>query len=367
MKKNYLLYSFTIVVFILTFMSFINKDKEFSELENRNLKTDFIFTFNDFINGTFQEDYETYINDQFPLRDKWISVKSISEYFIGKIENNGIIYGENGELFEKFDNLNEERLKNNIESINIFSEKYNDKVSLMIVPNSYEIYKESLPVGAPQIMQEKIIDEIYCYLKHTNNVNVMEKLLINKDNYIFYKTDHHWTTFGAYLAYCEFVESIGLTPVDIGQYKEVNLSNFYGSYFSKAKPFNIDGDTLTYYEFNDLIMDIIGDNEYDSLYDYTKSNLRDKYSLFLRGNNPITIIKNNKLNNGKKLLIIKDSFANSFVPFLTQNYEEVHVIDLRSFSMKLSNYMSENSFDNILILYSFINLATDNNILRLKY
>ena len=367
MKKKYLLYSFTILVFMLTLMSFINKDKKFSELENRNLKTDFTFTVNDFINGTFQDDYETYINDQFPMRDRWISVKSVSEYMFGKVENNGIIYGDNGQLFEKFDTFNEERLKNNIESINSFSEKYKDKVSLMIVPNSYEIYKESLPLGSPQIMQGEIIDEIYSYLKYTNNINIMEKLLINKDNYIYYKTDHHWTTFGAYISYCEFVNSIGVTPIELEQYNEVILNNFYGTYFSKAKPFNIDGDTLTYYEFNDLTMNIIGDNEYDSLYDYTKSTLRDKYSLFLRGNNPITIIKNNKLSNGKKILVIKDSFANSFVPFLTQHYEEVHVIDLRSFSMKLSDYMSENSFDNILILYNFINLATDNTILRLKY
>ncbi|MEN8077923.1 DHHW family protein [Clostridioides difficile] len=367
MKKNYLLYSFIIIVFMLTILSFINKDKEFSELENRKLKTNVIFTFKDFISGTFQENYETYINDQFPMRDNWISLKSRSEYILGKVENNGIIYGSNGELFEKFDTLNEERLKNNIEAINIFSEKYYDKVSLMIIPNSYEIYKESLPLGSPQVMQEKIIDEIYSYLKYTNNINIMKDLLVNKENYIYYKTDHHWTTLGAYLSYCEFVKSIGLMPVDIEQYEDVKLSNFYGSYFSKAKPFNIEGDTLTYYEFDDLTMDIVGDNKYDSLYDYSKASLRDKYSLFLRGNNPITIIKNNKLNNGKKILIIKDSFANSLVPFLTQDYEEVHVVDLRSFSAKLSNYMSEYNFDNILILYNFINLATDNNVIRLKY
>ena len=89
--------------------------------------------------------------------------------------------------------------------------------------------------------------------------------------------------------------------------------------------------------------------------------------MFLNGNNPITIIKNSELKNGKKLLVIKDSFANSLVPFLTQNYEEIHVIDLRSFSSKISEYIKENAFDNILILYNFINLSTDNSIIKLKY
>ena len=142
MKKNYLLYSFIIVVIVLTIVSLIKNDKKFSELENRNLKTNVTFSIKKFLDGSFQEDYEEYINDQFPLRDKWISLKSINEYILGKIENNGIIYGSNGELFEKFNSLNEEKLKNNVEVINNFAEKYHDKVSLMIVPNSYEIYKE---------------------------------------------------------------------------------------------------------------------------------------------------------------------------------------------------------------------------------
>ena len=367
MKKNYLLYSFIIVVIVLTIVSLIKNDKKFSELENRNLKTNVTFSIKKFLDGSFQEDYEEYINDQFPLRDKWISLKSINEYILGKIENNGIIYGSNGELFEKFNSLNEEKLKNNVEVINNFAEKYHDKVSIMIVPNSYEIYKENLPKGSPIIMQEEIINEIYDFSSFTNNIDIMKELLDNKNSYIYYKTDHHWTTYGAYLAYLEFTKSLGLQPIDINSLIEVNVSNFYGTYFSKAKPFNINGDNLTYYEFDNLTMNIVGDAVYESIYDYSKLEIRDKYSMFLNGNNPITIIKNSELKNGKKLLVIKDSFANSLVPFLTQNYEEIHVIDLRSFSSKISEYIKENAFDNILILYNFINLSTDNSIIKLKY
>ena len=79
---------------------FIDKDKIFSEFENRNLKTNVRFSINKFVNGSFQEEYEEYINDQFPLRNQWISIKSLNEYLLGKIENNGIIYGENKWLFE---------------------------------------------------------------------------------------------------------------------------------------------------------------------------------------------------------------------------------------------------------------------------
>ena len=367
MKKNYLLYSFIAIVLGLTIISFISDDKTFSELENRNLKTKVTFNLKEFLNGNFQKNYEIYINDQFPLRNNWISLKSRSEYVLGKIENNGIIYGNDGELFEKFDTINEERLKNNINAINLFSENNLEKVSLIIAPNSYEIYKESLPLGSRQINQYEIINEIYSSLKHTSNINVEDVLMFNKDKYIYYKTDHHWTTYGAYLGYCGFISSIGGNAISLDEFEKVELSGFYGTYYSKSKPFNINSDILTYYKFNDLTLELVGDKIYDSIYDYSKENLRDKYALFLYGNNPLTIIKNNAIKNDKKILVIKDSFANSLIPFLTQNYEEIHVVDLRSFSSKLSEYLDENTFDNILILYNFINLSTENTILKLKY
>ena len=188
----------------------------------------------------------------------------------------------------------------------------------------------------------------------------------NKDKYIYYRTDHHWTILGAYLAYYEFIKSIGEEPIDLSILQGTDLDGFYGTYFSKAKPFNIASDILTFYEFDNINMDISG-HIYESLYDYSKIKLRDKYALFLRGNNPLTIIKNNNLNNGKRLLVIKDSFANSVIPFLTQNYEEIHVVDLRTFTTRISTYLNENNFDNIFILYNFINLSTDNNIIKLKY
>lgn len=367
MKKNYLIFSFVIIIIVFTIMSLIKDDKKFSELENRNLKTSVKFSLKSFLDGSFQSDYEKYINDQFPLRDKWISIKSMSEHALGKIENNGIIYGKNGELFEKFDSLDKEKLKKNVEAINIFSQRYYDKVSLMIVPNSYEIYKENLPKNSPIIMQEEIINQIYDFLKFSNNVDLMKELIGNKNKYIYYKTDHHWTTYGAYLAYCSFMDSINKEKVKFDDFQKVELPNFYGTYFSKAKPFNIKPDIMTYYNFENLTMEIVGDKVYDSIYDYSKEDLKDKYSLFLYGNNPLTIIKNNNIKENNKVLVIKDSFGNSLIPFLTQSYKEIHVIDLRYFTSKLSSYLKENEFENILIIYNFINLSTDNNILRIKY
>ena len=126
MKKKYLLYSFIVIVLGLTIVSFISDNKTFSELENRNLKTKVTFNLKDFFYGSFKKNYETYINDQFPLRDKWISLKSRSEYVLGKVENNGTIYGNNDELFEKFDTIDEdiEKLEDKISSLEEDTSKY---------------------------------------------------------------------------------------------------------------------------------------------------------------------------------------------------------------------------------------------------
>lgn len=367
MKRRYLLYCFTTIIYTITIISFIDRDKIFSEFENRNLKTKPNFSVNKFINMSFQKEYQEYVNDQFPLRNQWINIKSLNEYLLCKIENNGIIYGKNKWLFEKFISLNEVKFSNNISALKQFSEEYKKKVSIMIVPNSYEIYKENLPNALKQIEQEKIIEDIYSKLIYSNNINLLDIFKSEKDNYIYYKTDHHWTTYGAYLAYCSFIKSIGMEPIKLDYYNKNQINKFYGSYFSKARPVNISSDIIEYYDFQNLEMDILGEERYNSIYDFSKINSRDKYSIFLRGNNALTIINNKNLKNGKKILVIKDSFANSLVPFLTQNFEQVNVIDLRNFNIKISNYMKENDFDNILILYNFMNLATDNNIIKIKY
>ncbi|WP_040193111.1 DHHW family protein [Clostridium culturomicium] len=369
MKKYPLLYAFIVLLFLLTIFDLINPEKIYSELENRKLASKVKFTVEGAINGSFSKKYEEYINDQFIGRDLWIDLKSRSEYVLGKIENNGVIYGKNNYLFDKFDALDTDRVITNINALNIFiknAEELGSDVSVMIVPSSYEVYKEMLPEEAPLINQEEEIKFIYNELDGGRKLNIVKLFQENKENQLYYKTDHHWNINGAYLAYKDYIEEIGEKPINLNELKENNVDNFYGTFFSKAKPFKLEPDVLTYYDISNIEMKI-GAETYDSLYDFSYLNARDKYSIFLRGNNPLTIIKNRDLNNGKKLLVIKDSFANSMVPFLTQNFEEIHVIDLRAFMPQLSNYISEEKFNNILVLYNFMNFSKDTNLIKFKF
>ena len=236
----------------------------------------------------------------------------------------------------------------------------------MIVPNSYTIYEEYIPWGIKLLNQENLINEVYKANSKDRNIDLVSLFKKNKEEYIYYKTDHHWTSYGAYLAYKAYIESLGEKPIDLNSLKKNEAAGFYGTYFSKAKLFSAESDILTYYDIDNITMNIQGEI-FESLYDYDKLNTRDKYSVFIKGNNGLTIIENKNIKLGKKLLIFKDSFANSMIPFLSQNFQEIHVVDLRSFSWKVSEYMKNTNFNEILILYNMESFLRDISITRIKY
>lgn len=369
MKKYPLLYVFIILLFLITIFDLLSPEKIFSELENRKLASKVKFTVEGAINGSFSKKYEEYTNDQFIGRDLWIDLKSRSEFLLGRVENNGVIYGKDNYLFDKFDTLDRERVVTNTKALNVFiknAEDLGSDISVMIVPSSYEVYKELLPEGAPLVNQEEEIKNIYNNIEGGRKLDVLKLFQENKEHQLYYKTDHHWKINGVYLAYKDYIEEIGEKPVNLNEFNKNEIDNFYGTFFSKAKPFKGESDILTYYDISNIKMQI-GAEVYDTLYDLSYLNTRDKYSIFLRGNNPLTIIKNEELNNGKRLLVVKDSFANSMVPFLTQNFEEIHVVDLRAFMPALSQYIKDEKFDNILVLYNFMNFSKDTNLIKFKF
>lgn len=359
----------TIILFI-TIIDISNKDKNFSNFENRSLAQRPVFYFDDFLKGRFSKDYERYINDQFVFRDTWIDLKSRSEYLLGKIENNNIIYGKDNFLFEKYEKVDEENLAKNIDSVLGFIKKIsNNNVNFMIIPSSYTIYEDYLPYGINLVDQELYINNIYNYLSNYNNTKTISLIDIfkeNNDKYIYYKTDHHWTSFGSYLAYSEFVKNNNLSLVDINNLNKHEVNNFYGTYFSKSKNFNAESDLITYYDVPNLSVSIDG-VPVDNINDNSKWSSSDKYSAFLRGNNGLTIIQNNNISNNNKILVLKDSFGNSFIQYLVNNYKEVYVVDLRGFIGSFNEFFKSNNFDDVLIMYNFINLADDVNISKIKY
>lgn len=372
--KNYpILLLFFGFILIFSAIDIIMPDKNFSELENKYLQQNPKLTFDSLYNNEYSQKYEKYINEQFVLRNKWIDLKSRIEFFMGKTENNGIVYGKNNYLFDKVQKIDEKQLDKNVENIKMFLEKYNNKnIKFALAPNSYEVLKDKLPYGLKLFSQKDMINTVYEKLSENKNVeviNLIDSLGSHKNEYIYYKTDHHWTNLGAYYAYVEFMKSLEKDYIDINKLKSNEIEGFLGTYFSKAKKFNSEFDKITYYDVNIDKM-IIKDKEYTDIYDYEKFKTRDKYAAFLYGNNDLTIITNKDSVNKKdksRILIFKDSFGNSFVPYLTYSYDEVYVLDLRFNSEKVSEIMERYDFDDILIMYSINNFIDDSNLIKLGY
>ena len=373
-KKYPTFFVFSILVILFTVIDIINSPNEFSELENRKLSQMPILSLKSYIDTSFSSDYEKYINDQFFLRDNWIDLKSRIEYLLGKRENNDIIFGKENYLFKKFTTFNDEMLKNNLNSIITFTNNYNKEVDFFIIPNSYAIYDELTPRYLPLVDQLSLINSINSYLSlksndHINTINVAEELLKNKDDYIYYKTDHHWTSYGAYLAYLAYMDYLGLEIVDINNLEKITINNFLGTYYNRSKYFKADSDFITYYNILGLHIEIDG-KEQLSLMDLDKFKGSDKYSAFLWGNNGLTKVINENISEerkGSSILIFKDSYANSFIQFLSYNYEIINIIDLRYFKESIRNFMKDKDYNEILIMYSFNNLSSDINIRRLKF
>lgn len=376
---------FTLFILVFFIMDMFISRREFSETENRYLQLRPDFSVKTLMNGKYTTTYETYINDQFVLRDHWINLKSKAEYFIGKQENNSIVYGKNHYMFEKFDQVDQQRIDKNVASINEFFSLYSGTpATFAIIPNSYMILEDKLPYGLNLINQFEQIDSIYNQIQAPNvsTLSFKESLLAHKNNYIYYMTDHHWTTYGAYLSYSDFVKSKGLSPIDYNSLKAIEVPGFYGTYYSKTKLFNALSDTITYFDIPIDSITIDGKNTIldadkeevpiNGLYNTAQFAKRDKYAAFLYGNNGVTVVKSkSNLNHvdGKtsRILVIKDSYGNSFVPFLTYNYDEVVVVDLRAIPFKMSEFMQTNTFDDILLIYNFMNFTSDTNFARLKY
>lgn len=240
----------------------------------------------------------------------------------------------------------------------------------MLIPNSIYINQDKLPQYAETYNQKEIINNFYNSLdSKIKTVNVVDILLENKDKYLYFKTDHHMTSYGTYLAYTKFCEAVNIEPQNIDNFELKTVSKeFLGTFDSKAQVINQEKDQIDIY-LNSYNQDIIS-AEYDkettnSIFNKEYLDKKDKYSFFLNGNNAKVVIKT-KVENDKKLLVIKDSYAHIMAQFLCQNYEEIHFIDPRYYKASLTEYIKQNNITEIFFLYNVSNIVTDLGILSLS-
>lgn len=357
------------ILILFTLVDLIYPDRSYSELENTTLQQRPAFNLARLVNNQWTADYGNYVKEQFMFRDEWIDLQSRSEsMLLQKVELGGMIIGEaNGKSaqYTKQFSLKESevsQLSKNTEYVADFLGRY-PNAAFMLVPSASLIYQDQLPAMTPMLDEQEYLDDIFREIDSPDQImDLRDTLTSNRDEYIFYRTDHHWTTQGAFLAYQEYCSRIGLAPV-LPQVKPVSVPEFYGTSYSSSRFWNSDSDTLVYYPLNNpmTIYDTMGENSFKerssgSMYDTEKLETRDKYAVFLCGNNALSRIEGD---GEGKILVIKDSYANCFVPFLTANFQTIDVLDLRSYSYSLDAMIQENQYDQILILYNFQSFKAD--------
>ena len=223
---------FFAVLVALPVITVLSPKESFSEMENRNLESVPKLTADSVKSRKYMNKLETYISDHFIGRIGWIQAKSDFDIISGKRERNNI-YIMNDRLAEKLAEPDYSLIDKSIASINTFSEENDVPVYFMLVPTSAEIYSDQLPYNAEGVSQKNIIDYTYKNLSDdVTSINVYSNLMQEKDNYIYYRTDHHWTSFGAYTAYSSAGKKMGYTPVSLDSYDiEHAGSDFYGTFF----------------------------------------------------------------------------------------------------------------------------------------
>lgn len=374
MSKAY--YRILAILFVIIFggvfiANIVVKDKDFSELENRVLAKKPEFTVNSFVEGRYANKVDDYVNDQFIFRSNFVTLKSSVDKFLGKVENNGVYLGKDDQLFEKPLLPNEKMVNGNLKAINDFAEKYKDKnIVFNLVPNSDVVLKDKLPSNAPTVDTLKYINEFGKSLdKNIKFVNPYNELEDHKDEYIYYKTDHHWTTLGAYYGYKAMCKDFDLEPVSLKDYNKTLVSDsFYGTLFSKALFKRDNGDDINLYIPKDkddqVVVQYVNEKKNSaSMYDSEYLTKKDKYATFLGGNHPVVNIKTTaKLKEERKLLILKDSYANSLVPFLTTQFTEITLVDPRYYYDDLNELIKQEGYTDILFLYNANTFFQDNSL-----
>ena len=318
-------------------------DKDFSEKENRQLQTLPKFSFSSLFSGSFATRFESYCSDQFAGRDTWIETKAGAELAQGKRQNNGVFLCDGGRLIEPFV----------------------APVSLALIPTTAQLYADILPDGAPNDDQQAVINSAYAQTA-LETIDLSSTLTAHSNEYIFYRTDHHWTSLGAYYAANALRSSWGLPEIDKDTLTQETVSeDFCGTLYSSSGFFWIAPDemetliaapeksSVTRYETN-------GTKETLPLYNYDKLTIKDKYTFFLGGNIPRAVVDTGA-DNAPSLLILRDSYADSLVPFLTDAFSEIHLIDLRYYTGSVKEYIAENAIDRVLLLYSTDNFCSDSS------
>lgn len=359
------------VIFMVLLLGLAGKEalshqRTYSPVEKRELQTRPEISITKVLDGRFQKKYESYLRDQFPGRDHWVSFQTDMELFMGKNEIHNVYIGKNHYLLEHYTEkeFDPQQISKNLQALEKFvgKTKQNADVHVMMVPTKSWVLREKLPAFAPHYKEQKFYDALQQKLEKEDVLISVEPVLdAHKEEEIYYRTDHHWTTLGAWYAYEQYTKAVGGDLQRAQGKKKFRCisKDFYGTTYVKIN-YARQADKIEIYEPADKLRVVynMGEKKTKTLYDFSFLKTADQYSVFTGGNQAVLEITGG-IKNGKTLLLIKDSFANSILPFLAEDYEKLVVVDLRQLNVSGDRLLEMFSPTDILILYNSAQFAQD--------
>lgn len=388
MRKTANIITVAVFVCMIAFLSaafLIIEDKTFSEQENRNLQTLPELNADTLFDGTYSSKINSYFADQFPFRDAFVGLKGVSEFAMLKGENNGVLLGKDGYIavrnFSIYDGksftkpteyYSEKVLDAEFAAVKKLQEKLDSKgirFAFIAPPRTIDVAASKF--SYPSENSEKLQEYIRNGLKDVNYIDILPVLKEKLDNgeYVYYKTDHHFTSLGAYYTYCEVMKQFGMEDDIIPLEKfdqELVSDSFYGTTWSKSGFKFVGPDNIYYFHCKEVdeseftttrYMSEENKTSFAGFYDRSFLSSKDKYSSFLGGNSyKTTVVKTNSEGQRPKLLLVKDSFGLSLAPFLALHFdlELINVSDMQS----VSKLAEANGFDYVLVVYNTENLIS---------
>ncbi len=390
MKKTNLITAilFSLLLFGFAIAFLILPDKAFSEQENRGLRTLPKFSLEKLASGEYADEINDYFADQFPLRDALVGLKGISELTLGKGENNGILLGENGQLADRLfdakredgttvpdtDGFDAAHVAGAAEGLNRVTEGLDIPFTALITPRTLDVAESAFDY--PFANTEALWQSFYGALDE--DVDALDTLPMLREKYengesVYYKTDHHWTTLGAYYAYAELMRAWGMErdmlPISYFT-REVASDAFYGTAWSAGGMKLVAPDSLEIWHApnEDDFLVIADGKELDGFYSIDYLAKKDKYSVFLDGTHDVVTVTKKNGEARPTLLLLKDSFANSLAPFLAQHFDLVllNLSSVRSDYTDVSASAQKYAADRVLLVYTMENVVTANKLNRFR-
>ena len=370
-KKFRILLTAVLAVFVLVLdlLFVILPDKELSQVENRKLQRFPVMTTRTLTNGRFESQFDTYVADQFPFRNGFVRLKGAVDLLMGRTESNGVFLGKDGYLIQNFTEPDEEQQEEEWSAIRLFAGKHRDLgLYMLVAPTALTIYEDKLPAAALTGDESEYLDRLKQEAAREGITFIDTRSALSegaKKGQMYYQTDHHWTTDGAYQAYRAFAETAGLPGKDT-VYDRLLISNSFRGTLSAASGFRMSQtDEVRVYvpstPTNTSVTYVQEGVRRKTCYHTEALEERDHYTLFFGGNHALVRIETGSERDGV-LLVIKDSYANCFVPFLFPDYKKIIMVDPRYYADDLDFLVEAEQITDVLFLYNASTFASDENL-----